>query len=66
MCQGKCQGPLLRIQDGNFALNACAPLATFAGPTQGGLAGRKWLTLSRGDLCLLRKHQEPTLLKITP
>lgn len=48
MCQGKCQGPLLVIHARGFAFHASAPLVTFVGPTQGGLAGRKWLTLSHG------------------
>ena len=64
MCQGKCQGPLLVIHGRDFAFNAFAPLVTFVGPTQAGWQGGSGSLCPTGHLCLLRKHQEPTHLKI--
>lgn len=49
MCRGKCQGLLLMIHAGYFGFNASAPLVIFAGPAQGGLAGRKRLAQSHGE-----------------
>lgn len=63
-CQGECLGALLVAHTRDFAFNASAPTVTPMGPAWARLAGRTPLTLSHRDLCLLRKHQEPTHLKI--
>lgn len=53
-------GALLVAYTRDPAFNTSAPVVT----PWARLAGRKPLALSHRDLCLLRKHQEPTHLKI--